>query len=107
MEIVITYRITNEKMENFLDSAGRGSNYWAESMLEYSVPVAELVRGGTMEIKDHETYPHESHILTRERLEKGLRTMAKKTLCHFRTFYRTIMTIPRGTYFYSIAYLVK
>lgn len=86
MEIAITYKITNEKMENFLDSAGRGSSYWAESALEYSVPVAELVRGGTMKIKDHETYPHESHVLTVEKLEKGLRTMAQKDPVSFSDF---------------------
>ncbi len=80
MEINITHKIPEQKLEFLLDSAGRGSSYWCENGLQLQSEVKKIMSGGHSLITDIETDSpaEQTYLLTLDMIRVGLKTMALK-----------------------------
>lgn len=89
MEITYTKNIPDSDIANLLDSAGRGSSYWASETneLEYESMTKGLLDGSkTLMIRDEEADEPKEYTLDLEGIKRGLQVMADKFPKHFADF---------------------
>ena len=86
-KISIRNYVTREEIENLLDCASRGSDYWSENDLGYESEVKKvLVTTRGITIKDIEAEPNKYFSLNLVKIKKGLKVMANKYPKHFANF---------------------
>ena len=84
--ISVRYHVKLDEIKDLIDSASRGSAYWADSQnLGYESQVAIIFNHHAVEIVDNED-DKKLHRLNLEKVKKGLTVMAKKEPKHFADF---------------------
>lgn len=82
-KLTIAVEVSKDILEGVLDSASRGSSYWADGIeiLGYESGVKKLLAGKELKIKDSQAEKGDriNYTLTLGAIEKGLTLMAKKS----------------------------
>ena len=88
LSIAIRHHILLENIAGLLDSASRGSSYWAENELGYESETDKVLKNGEYSIiRDiEEESSNNEYQLNLKMVKKGLTVMAKKYPKHFADF---------------------
>ena len=76
MKISVEYKIKNSDIEDLLDSASRGANYWCSSELQYESQTKKALTEKGVVVTDVES--GKEHVLNLAKIQRGIKSMAEK-----------------------------